>query len=79
MGRTRLGNSGQSSIEALLVVVFTKIIMFAFIQICIITVYDMIANEAAFVAMRSAAVTESNLRTKEAENKIKHILDSFIL
>ncbi|GHT36253.1 hypothetical protein AGMMS49593_00600 [Endomicrobiia bacterium] len=77
MRRTRLGNSGQSSIEALFVVVFTTIIMFAFIQICIITVDDMIANEAAFVAMRSAAVTESNLRAKEAEDKTKTYLRFF--
>jgi Tfp pilus assembly protein PilV len=55
-------NKGQSMLEALFVVVFTTVIMFAFIQICIMTVDDMIANEAAFVAMRSAAVTKSKFR-----------------
>jgi hypothetical protein len=77
MRKTRLGNSGQSVIEALFVVVFTTIIMFAFIQICIMAVDDMIANEAAFVAMRSAAVTRNKRRAKEAENRAKAYLTFF--
>ncbi|MDR2251416.1 MAG: hypothetical protein LBD98_01065 [Endomicrobium sp.] len=64
-------------LEALFVVAFTMIIMFAFIQICIMTIDDMIANEAAFVAMRSAAVTKSKFRTKEAEERVKNYLAFF--
>jgi hypothetical protein len=70
-------NKGQSMLEALFVVVFTTVIMFAFIQICIMTVDDMIANEAAFVAMRSAAVTKSKFRAKEAEERVKNYLKFF--
>ena len=70
-------NSGQSMIEALFVVVFTTIIMFSFIQLCVMVVDDMSANEAAFVAMRSAAVTggtatDSNSdKAKEAKNRVE--------
>ena len=70
-------NKGQSMLEALFVVVFTTVIMFAFIQICIMTVDDMITNEAAFVAMRSAAVTKSKFRAKEAEERVKNYLKFF--
>jgi hypothetical protein len=64
-------NYGQSMVEALFVVVFTTIVMFAFLQICIMVVDDMTANEAAFVAMRSAAVTERSERQSEAEGRVK--------
>jgi hypothetical protein len=77
MKKTQRRNLGQSLIEALFVVVFTTIIMIAFIQVCIITVDDMVANEAAFVAMRSAAVTKSNQRDKEAEDRVKKYLTFF--
>ncbi|MDR0800586.1 MAG: hypothetical protein LBN01_03545 [Endomicrobium sp.] len=70
-------NNGQSLIEALFVVVFTTIIMFAFIQVCIITVDDMIANEAAFVAMRSAAVTRNKYHSKEVHRRVKNYLTFF--
>jgi hypothetical protein len=70
-------NTGQSMLEALFVVVFTTVMMFTFIQICIMTVDDMIANEAAFVAMRSAVVTKSRFRAKEAESKAKKYLTFF--
>jgi hypothetical protein len=71
-------NKGQSMLEALFVIAFTTIIMFAFIQICIMSVDDMIANEAAFVAMRSAAVTKSKFRAKEAEERVKNYLAFFL-
>ena len=61
---------GQSMLEALFVVVFTTIIMFAFLQICIMVVDDMTANEAAFVAMRSASVTMRSKREEEAKSRI---------
>jgi hypothetical protein len=77
MKKTQKGDLGQSLIEALFVVVFTTIIMIVFIQVCIITVDDMIANEAAFVAMRSAAVTEDSKRLKEAEDRVKKYLTFF--
>jgi hypothetical protein len=64
-------------LEALFVVVFTTIIMFAFIQICIMVVDDMIANEAAFVAMRSATVTKSKFQTKEVKESVQKYLTSF--
>ncbi|MDR1196083.1 MAG: hypothetical protein LBL00_06385 [Endomicrobium sp.] len=67
-------NSGQSLVEALFVVTFTTIIMFAFLQVCIIVVDDMTANEAAFVAMRSAAVTKSNDRKQEAQDRVRTYL-----
>ncbi|MDR3275011.1 MAG: hypothetical protein LBS81_03385 [Endomicrobium sp.] len=67
-------NKGQSMLEALFVVIFITVIMFAFIQICIMGVDDMIANEAAFVAMRSSAVTKSRVRVNEAENRVKNYL-----
>ncbi|MDR0800457.1 MAG: hypothetical protein LBN01_02860 [Endomicrobium sp.] len=77
MRQNTVENKGQSLIEALFVVVFTTIIMFAFIQICIIAVDDMIANEAAFVAMRSAAVTRNKRRSEEAEKRTKNYLKFF--
>ncbi|MCL2484831.1 MAG: hypothetical protein FWF00_05100 [Endomicrobia bacterium] len=69
-------SSGQSLIEALFVVVFTTIIMFAFLQICIMVVDDMTLNEAAFVAMRSVSVTkgDSKDKVKEAEKWAKNYL-----
>ena len=67
----KLSNRGQSLIEALFVVVFTTIIMFAFLQLCIIVVDDMSANEAAFSAMRSAAVTEGSIFSKENKKLIE--------
>ena len=70
-------NDGQAMIEAVFTVLFMTIIMFAFLQICIIAVDDMTANEAAFVAMRSAAVTPSRDRAKEAESWAKKHLNLF--
>lgn len=67
-------NSGQSLVEALFVVVFTTVIMFAFIQICVTAVDDMAANEAAFVGMRSAAVTKRNFRLEEARQRVKNYM-----
>ncbi|MDR1418300.1 MAG: hypothetical protein LBI80_04000 [Endomicrobium sp.] len=64
-------DKGQTLLEALFVIVFTTIIMFAFLQVCIIVVDDMVANEAAFVAARSASVTESKFRLKEVQNRAK--------
>jgi hypothetical protein len=64
-------DKGQTLLEALFVIVFTTIIMFAFLQVCIIVVDDMIANEAAFVAARSASVTESKFRLKEVQSRVK--------
>jgi hypothetical protein len=64
-------------LEALFVIVFTTIIMFAFIQICVMTLDDMLANEAAFVAMRSAAVTKSKFRVKEAKDRVQKYLTFF--
>jgi Tfp pilus assembly protein PilV len=70
-------NRGQIMLEALVVIIFTSIIILAFIQICIIAVDDMIANESAFVAMRQAVVTKDNLRHKEARKKAKNYLSFF--
>jgi hypothetical protein len=70
-------NKGQSMVEALFVIVFTTIIMFAFIQVCIMVVDDMIANEAAFVAMRSAAVTKDKFRSKEVKERAQRYLAFF--
>ncbi|GHT16714.1 hypothetical protein AGMMS49573_07100 [Endomicrobiia bacterium] len=56
--------------------------MFAFIQVYIITVNDIIANEAAFVAMHSAAVTrnqEINIIIKKGIGERIIILHFFIL
>ncbi|MDR0617245.1 MAG: hypothetical protein LBG23_00445 [Endomicrobium sp.] len=64
-------DKGQSLLEALFVIVFTTVIMFAFLQVCIITVDDIIANEAAFVSARSASVTKSKFRLKEAQDRAK--------
>ena len=63
-------NRGQTMAEALFVVFFTTVIMFAFLQICIVVVDDMTANEAAFVAMRSAAVTMRSKREEEAKSRV---------
>lgn len=57
-------------VEAVFVVFFTTMVMFAFLQICIMVVDDMTANEAAFVAMRSAAVTMRSKRVKEATDRV---------
>jgi hypothetical protein len=38
---------------------------------------DMIANEAAFVAMRSAIITKSKLRSKEVELRVKNYISFF--
>ncbi|MDR1696079.1 MAG: hypothetical protein LBR69_05575 [Endomicrobium sp.] len=67
-------SAGQSLLEALFVVVFTTVIMFAFLQICITAVDDMTLNEAAFAAMRSAAVAKPAERAKEAESRVKNYL-----
>ena len=69
-------SSGQALLEALFVVVFTTIIMFCFLQVCIMAVDDMSANEAAFVGMRSAAVTKGNVskKSKEARDWIDRYL-----
>lgn len=72
-------SSAQSLVEALFVVVFTTIIMFSFLQICIMVVDDMTANEAAFSAMRSAAVTKNDKRQEEAENRIKNYYGKYYL
>jgi hypothetical protein len=61
-------------LEALFVVFFMSMIMLAFIQFCIMIVNDMSANEAAFTAMRSAAVTKSKYRTKEAKERVDRYL-----
>ena len=68
---------GQSMIEALFVVVFTTIIMFAFLQVCIMAVDDMTANEAAFVGMRSAAVTIKTHRQDEAKKRVEKYFNIF--
>ncbi|MDR2191451.1 MAG: hypothetical protein LBO62_01020 [Endomicrobium sp.] len=69
-------SSGQALLEALFVAVFTTIIMFCFLQVCITVVDDMTLNEAAFVGMRSAAVTKGGetKRREEAEKWIKNYL-----
>ncbi len=61
-------------LEALFVVFFTTVIMLCFVQICIIVVDDMTANEAAFVAARSAAVTPRYKRKTVAEEKALNYL-----
>jgi Flp pilus assembly protein TadG len=70
-------NRGQTLVEASLVLVFITIVMFAFIQICIMLVDDMTINEAAFAAVRSAAVTKSKDRAKEAEIRVKDYIEYF--
>lgn len=70
-------NKGQTLLEALIVIVFTTIMMFAFLQVCIIVVDDMLANEAAFVAARSAAVTNREDRLNEAKNRAKNYISFF--
>jgi hypothetical protein len=77
MKQILLNNRGQSILEALFVVAFTTVVMVVFIQICIIVTDDMIANEAAFVAMRSAVVTKSKYRLQEAESRLKNYLTFF--
>jgi hypothetical protein len=70
-------NSGQAMLESLFVIFFTSFILICFIQICVITVDDLTANEAAFVAMRSAAVTkqeDKDSRQKEANSRITRYL-----
>jgi hypothetical protein len=62
---------GQSLVEAVFTVLFLTIIMFAFIQVCVIVVDDMTANEAAFVAVRSAVVTESRFRAEDSQKWAK--------
>ena len=74
-------------VEAIFVVFFTTVVMFAFVQICIMIVDDMTANEAAFVAMRSAAVTgkedrlDANLlyadRLEEAKGRVEHYFNYY--
>ncbi|MDR2426331.1 MAG: hypothetical protein LBD46_04025 [Endomicrobium sp.] len=73
----RKNSSGQSLVEALFTVVFTTVIMFSFLQVCIIVVDDMSANEAAFTAMRSAAVTKSSKREEEAYERVRNYLFLF--
>ncbi|GHT09105.1 hypothetical protein AGMMS49532_06030 [Endomicrobiia bacterium] len=51
--------------------------MFAFIQVYIITVNDIIANEAAFVAMHSAAVTRNKYHYKEGHRRKNNYLTFF--
>ncbi|MDR3071239.1 MAG: hypothetical protein LBU29_01370 [Endomicrobium sp.] len=70
-------NKGQSLVEALVVVMFITVIVLLFIKICKIVVDGMLANEAAFVAARSAAVTKMGKRSAEAKNKIKNYLAFF--
>ncbi|MDR1522581.1 MAG: hypothetical protein LBS29_01250 [Endomicrobium sp.] len=70
-------NKGQAFLETLFVILFITIIMFTFLQICIITVDDMVANEVAFVSARSVAVTENKLRLKEAKDKAQFYISFF--
>jgi hypothetical protein len=63
-------SSGQALLEALFVVVFTTIIMFCFLQVCIMAVDDMTLNEAAFVAARSAAVTKGGQQKRRDEAEL---------
>jgi hypothetical protein len=72
-----LNERGQTLLEVLFVIIFTTIIMFAFLQVCIIVVDDILANEAAFVAARSASVTENKFRLKEAQNRVKSYISFF--
>ncbi|MDR3049885.1 MAG: hypothetical protein LBV16_08675 [Elusimicrobiota bacterium] len=70
-------NSGQAMLESLFVVFFTSVIMLCFIQVCLIVVDDLTANEAAFVGMRSAAVTKqekADSRISEAKSRIVRYL-----
>jgi hypothetical protein len=62
-------NRGQSMLESAFVVVFISLIMLAFVQIIINVTYDLMANETAFVALRSAAVTKTSDRMKEAKSR----------
>jgi hypothetical protein len=64
-------------VEAVITIVFMTVIMFAFLQVCIIVVDDMTANEAAFRAGRSAAVSEKSERAKTAEDWAKKHLRLF--
>ncbi|MDR3049315.1 MAG: pilus assembly protein [Elusimicrobiota bacterium] len=67
-------NSGQAMLESLFAVFFITMIMLAFIQFCIMVMNDIGANEAAFTAMRSAAVTKAKYRTKEAKERTERYL-----
>ncbi|MDR2709455.1 MAG: pilus assembly protein [Elusimicrobiota bacterium] len=72
-----MNNSGQAMVEAVFSILFTTIIMFGFLQVCIIIVDDMTANEAAFRAMRSAAVAGKSERSKVARDWAKKHLRIF--
>lgn len=65
-------NKGQTMIEALFVVVFVSIFMLCILQVCIMIINDMSANEAAFIAMRSAAVTEAKNRKIEIKDRTQN-------
>ncbi|MDR3244176.1 MAG: hypothetical protein LBT79_05450 [Elusimicrobiota bacterium] len=68
--KTKLqNNAGQAMIESAFVVLFISVIMLCFIQILVSVTNDLIANEAAFVSMRSAAVTKSSDRIDEAKKR----------
>jgi len=67
-------NLGQAMLESLFVISFITIFMLAFIQVCIIVIDDISANEAAFTAMRSAAVTKQKDRAKEAKERAQKYL-----
>ncbi|MDR3112579.1 MAG: hypothetical protein LBU55_05410 [Elusimicrobiota bacterium] len=76
-GKFIKNNNGQSLLEASFVLLFTSVVMFAFLQICIMVVDDMSINEAAFTAIRSAAVTKSRNRAKESENRVEKYVEFF--
>jgi hypothetical protein len=70
-------NLGQAMLESLIVISFISIFALAFIQLCLIVIDDISANEAAFTAMRSAAVTKQKFRAKEAKDRAQKYLLSF--
>ncbi|MDR2860776.1 MAG: hypothetical protein LBV66_02950 [Elusimicrobiota bacterium] len=70
-------NSGQTLVELSLSILFITMIMFAFFQLCLSVVDDLTANEAAFVSMRSDAVTKSSDRNSEAKEWIKSYFSNF--
>ncbi|HBU68753.1 MAG TPA: hypothetical protein DEE98_00035 [Elusimicrobia bacterium] len=71
----RANSRGQALVESLLIAVILTAAVFAAFQLCVIAVNDMIFNEAAFAAMRSAAVSQGHEHAeKQARATAKMIL-----
>jgi hypothetical protein len=72
---TSFNKKGQAMVETLFVIIIFTAAAFAGIQLCIIAVDDMISNEAAFTAMRSAVVSkQANMQNTASQTALQLIV-----